>query len=147
MPQALTEQRLLEVARGAGRNAHFYLAPRYTPGSPALVDIGTCCHVGAEEVEAHEWTLDGTYGSQLQAKAQAEGVVNIAYARWEKGAKVYRLDLLTGECFVEPRQLDHDEVERVKILQNKQCYVGLRTDETRELGVLIARAKLHRQDF
>lgn len=49
----------------------FNVAPRYTPGSPALVDEATALKVAREEKDAYEYVLKGYGGVADQRKAQA----------------------------------------------------------------------------
>lgn len=134
-----------EILDRIPRNAFFNLVPRYTCGSPAMVDLGEACRVADHERDAYENNRTGVFGEELKAKAEAKGLHGIAYARWEKGGKVWRLDLLTGKEEIELPRLSWDEKERVKDLRNRKQFLGLNTSHTTELSALEKRLEIHRE--
>lgn len=86
------------------------VAPRYTPGSPALVSRRTGEQVAKEERDAYERHLEGLYGPEGVAKASRLGLGKIVYERVRereagRGANrrtiVTWLDIITGERYEE----------------------------------------------
>lgn len=77
----------------------FHVAPRYTAGSPALVDEVTARQVAAEEQRAYERYLTGAYGVEERTTAETKGVERIAYATEDKGNVRYITDLISGRRF------------------------------------------------
>lgn len=146
--QVTRAMRVLDNIQKAPTKAHLHLEPRYTCGSPAhCLDQDTVLHVANDEIASYDQYLTGIFGEANKKRAEVEGLAGIAYARWEKGKKVFRLDLITGEEFVEPPQLNYKEMSRALDLQNRLKYVGLNPDLKRELETLEYRAKLHRQEI
>ena len=139
------ENELIDLTRKAGRRAFFHIHPRYTGGSGAMVNLGVCAHAAAEEEEFYHIALTGVWGEEKKKLAETKGLAGIAYARWEKGRKVWRLDLLTGAIFEEPKRLEWRDLERLKDLDNRKQHVGLAPDLDRELTGLLHRAEIHRQ--
>ncbi len=92
----------------------YNVAPRYTPGSPALVDEALALRVAHDEREAYESALRGGDGVRAQERAKALGLANIAYAaiEWGSGRKArwLRWDLILD---IETRWLNHDELRRL----------------------------------
>ncbi len=84
------------------RAVHFNVAPRYTPGSPAPVDMDTALRVASDEEGGYQHAHVGRYGAKYQEIAQKLGTLGIVEVRAEtrKGWDV--LDLLTGERFTRP---------------------------------------------
>ena len=143
-----TEDSVLTLARTAGLRAYWHVAPRYTAGSPAMVPMGVAIRVAVQEFEARERQLTGVFGEALRAEAEAGNLAGIAYARRQAKGKMWRLDLLTGQSFVEPRELNWDERSRAQTLRALKEH-GARFAQpfrfTAELEALEARAALHRQ--
>jgi hypothetical protein len=52
----------------------FDVRPRYTPGSPGLVDDPQAQRVIEEERTAHQHALEGVYGAEQQARATTLGL-------------------------------------------------------------------------
>lgn len=145
-----TEAALCELAyQHAGRGAHWHIEPRFTGGSPAMISLGEVAHVAVQEFEARERCATGVFGEELKAKAeQPDALKGIAYGRWEKGKKVFRFDLLTGETFEEPKRLTWDERERLLFLRHYKTLAKLemRPSWTAELDALEYRARIHREE-
>lgn len=85
-----------------GRRASYHVAPRYTPGSPALVDEKTAMGVADDEKKCYERLIDPSYAGfepQEESRAKTLGLDGIVEARSEyhDGWKV--LDVLTGKQF------------------------------------------------
>lgn len=140
------ENEIIERSRQAGRSAFYNVEPRYSAGSPALVSLGEAAKLAVEEVQFHELHLSGVFGHTHRTRAEQLGLSGIVYARWEAKGKVWRLDLITGERFMEPKRLSWDEQDRVLMLRNRKQYVGLDRDSQFELDELERRARLHRQE-
>jgi hypothetical protein len=76
-------------------NSSFDVSPRYSPGSPALVDRLTAEKVMRTEREFYAHALEGIYGEAAQQKAQSLGLEGIVVERWESHTHVHTLDLMT----------------------------------------------------
>lgn len=84
------------------RKAGFFdVRPRYTPGSPGLVDEATAKRVAAEERESYEHALTGIMGETEKTRAEKLGLRGIVQWKQEKGSGKKQgwdvLDLVTGE--------------------------------------------------
>lgn len=79
------------------KRGHFNVEPRYTPGSPALVDEITAHRVAKQEKHFYEHALEGVWGETEQKKAQERGLDFIAFEMVErpKGWEIH--DLITGK--------------------------------------------------
>jgi hypothetical protein len=140
----MTESQIQANYQKVPKKAFCHVQPRYTAGSPALVPDSIALLVALDEVKHYKIHLEGVFGQKLLDKAMSEGLSWIVYARWEKGKKVYRLDLITGEQIIEPPRLEWDDKERIKILRNKHEFIGLTVDDSEELAALEFRQKIHR---
>jgi len=82
---------------------HYNVAPRYTPGSPSLVDGKTAERVAKEETRFIEHALSGAWGEKQKERARLLGLRGIAEQRVERGTGRKRgweiHDLCTGERF------------------------------------------------
>ncbi len=139
---------LTTIARQAGRNAFFHIEPRYTSGSPAMISMLEVLRIAVQEFEAHARCLTGVYGDELKTLAETKGLKYIAYARWEKGSKVWRLDLLTNEIYEEPKQLTWTDRERLIELRGYLIHhkkIGESFRWQTELDALEFRAMIHRE--
>lgn len=76
---------------------NYNVAPRYTPGSPALVDYQTAQGVAEDERRAYERALSGRYGDAERVNAQALGLSGIVERRTVYAHHYVALDVLTGE--------------------------------------------------
>lgn len=113
-----------------------------------MVPMGVAIKVALQEFEARERQLTGVFGDTSRTEAQAGGLAGIAYARWEAKGKLWRLDLLTGQTFAEPKELNWDErsrVQNLRTLKDHSARFGQPFNFAAELGALEARAALHRQ--
>ena len=85
------------------RSGHFNVAPRYTPGSPALIDEATARRAANAEKEFIEHALSGAWGEEQKARAARLGLRGIVEYRVEQGSGKKLgwdvLDLCTGERF------------------------------------------------
>jgi len=57
---------------------YYNVRPRYTSGSPAIVDAQTAGRVAKQEKEAYEDALTGIFGIELKTRAEREGLGGIA---------------------------------------------------------------------
>lgn len=159
MKLTTTERQILDVVivqevaldalrQARARSPHFEVRPRYCCGSPALVDADMCAHEAVDEAEAHARCLTGVYGEELKAKAENMGLKGICFARWQKGTKVFRYDLITGETYLEPKRLGWDEKDRLRTLRKHAEVFGRHTlipSNLAELDALEVRAEIHRE--
>lgn len=77
-------------------SGHYYnVAPRYTAGSPALVDYDTAAQVAKEEKAAYERCLEGVYGTDMQDKARRLGLDFIVEGRTTHAHHYMAHDLIT----------------------------------------------------
>lgn len=86
------------------RAVHYNVAPRYSPGSPALVDRETAKKVALDEEDAYFFAMEGRYGAEKQQRAETEGLKGIVEALVETRKGWDILDLLTGDRFTRPFQ-------------------------------------------
>lgn len=89
---AVSQLRKLSKAPKADPYA-YRVEPRYTCGSPALVDLKTATQVAYEEKRAYERCISGRNGKQDRDYAYVrglEGIVTLA----DRGAKGERIDAL-----------------------------------------------------
>lgn len=80
---------------------YFNVAPRYTPGSPAMVDERTARRVAQEEQNGYDQVLTGIYGEEEVRRAKKLGLAGIVEQRIERTSrKLWQVeDLITGEKF------------------------------------------------
>lgn len=99
--------------RNAAKSLRCHVRPRYSPGSPAMVNDHIALNVADDEKVAHEHALEGAYGEEQQKRAKALGLRGIAYVMAESGSgRKFRwlvYDLITKETF---RRLHDNEIER-----------------------------------
>ena len=81
-------------------NEHYSVYPRYTPGSPAVVDRVIAEQVAKEEIEAYARTLTGVYGVAQRERAESLGCAGIVELVSERSGKLYFYDLITEESGV-----------------------------------------------
>lgn len=87
------------IAERRRAHYHFNVAPRYTPGSPAMVDERTAFHVAGSELSGYGYASDERYGTEEVEKARKLGLNGIVFAMRElpRGKGWDILDLITGE--------------------------------------------------
>jgi hypothetical protein len=87
------------IAQRKRADYRFNVKPRYTAGSPAMVDEGTAHRVAESELQSFEYASDERCGAETAEKARRLGLGGIVTAMREqprgKGWDV--LDLITGE--------------------------------------------------
>jgi hypothetical protein len=81
---------------------YYDVAPRYTCGSPAMVDRQTALHVAQQEKEAYEATLEGIYGEAAKIEAERLGLHWIVWSTNESNARLSKFDILTGITLIQP---------------------------------------------
>lgn len=87
---------------------YFHVAPRYSPGSPAMVPERTALRVARDEAEGFEATLWGAYGEARQEEALKLGLEGVVEHRRERAGGWDVEDLLTGRtCRREDIRADH----------------------------------------
>lgn len=78
----------------------FYVSPRYSPGSPALVDCRTASRVAADELEFYyEHALSGLEGPAAQERARKLGLRGIIEAQRDRSEGIQVYDVLMNETF------------------------------------------------
>jgi len=83
--------------------AHYVnVAPRYTCGSPAAVDIDIAERLAKDERESYEFIIEGREGQERAAKAKAEGLKLIVFEMVEHSKQWLVFDWLTNELHVWP---------------------------------------------
>jgi hypothetical protein len=75
----------------------YYVKPRYTPGSPSMVDRVTAERVAREERESHK---HGLHGDGEAARAQLLGLRGIVEVVDYRGDTRHARDLITDETLV-----------------------------------------------
>lgn len=78
---------------------HYNVAPRYTPGSPALVGRDIAERVASEEKDFIQHALEGFWGDAQKLRAEQLGLRGIVEARVERRGFWEVHDLCTGEHF------------------------------------------------
>lgn len=82
---------------------HFNVAPRFTPGSPALVNEETALRVALQERDSFPRCVEGIYGPTDKDKAERLGLRGIVEYRMERGSGKKHgwevIDVCTGEKF------------------------------------------------
>jgi hypothetical protein len=95
-------QALDEMRRGSFNRGHrtmtvrYHVAPRFTAGSPAMVDQATAERVAEQERQGYEHALTGAYGEADKAAAMARGLAWIAWTTLETRSRLIKTDMLTG---------------------------------------------------
>src|SRR3990167_5146816 len=84
------------------KNMLYDVHPRYTAGSPAMVDDKIAINVARQEREEYQRTLEGVYGEELRVKAEVEGRSRIVILMDEKRTGWESTDLITGERWFWP---------------------------------------------
>ena len=91
----------------------YNVRPRYTPGSPAVVDEATAQRVAREERDAYEHALTGAWGEAERQRAELLGVSSIVYSLHEDGSgrrfRWVQADLITDTI---TRRLDSEALHR-----------------------------------
>jgi hypothetical protein len=75
---------------------HYNVKPRYTPGSPAMVDERIARRVVQQERQAYEDALSGAWGEKERQTAEKLGLEGIVEEVREKSGALHVLDLITG---------------------------------------------------
>jgi hypothetical protein len=81
-------------------NAYFNVRPRYSAGSPAMVDEKTARRVAVEEQQAHQHAKEGFYGAEQQYQAEHDPLLGIAEFVTERADTWIVEDLITGDRYV-----------------------------------------------
>lgn len=134
-----------------GCRVHFEYRPRYciSAFTSAIVSQGVCAQMAVDEVEAHHQSVTGMYGDEKLVLAETKGLAWICFARWQRSKKVFRYDLITGQVIQEPKRLEHDDLERLKMLRKHVGVFGadkMIGSNRKELAELEFRASIHRQE-
>jgi hypothetical protein len=79
------------------RGQSFDVKPRYSGGSPALVDEATARRVAAQEKDMIVGYLEGIYGEAEKLVAETMGLAWIVWFSSQKGNTVTREDVITGD--------------------------------------------------
>jgi nicotinamide mononucleotide (NMN) deamidase PncC len=79
----------------------YNVAPRYTAGSPAMVDRAIAERVAEQEEEAFHRSLTGIYGEEARTIAQTQGLGWIAWETMERRSQLTKADMLTGQITVQ----------------------------------------------
>lgn len=101
-------------------NGYYNVRPKYSPGSPAMVNAQTAAMVAHDEKEGHARALEGIYGDDEKAKAEKDSLLGLAEQVTERADAWIVLDLITGDRYVRPFE-KHGE----KPLQQQNRYLRL----------------------
>lgn len=77
----------------------YNVAPRYTAGSPALVDYTTAIRVAEQERDAFEPAREGIYGAEDKLKAETLGLDLIVFEMRERPTGWEVHDMITGKNY------------------------------------------------
>lgn len=78
----------------------FSVFPRYSPGSPGMVNWTLAASIAEDELRGYENARSGIYGPEKQARADRLGLSGIVESITEIRGKFEIHDLITGETFV-----------------------------------------------
>lgn len=81
---------------------HYNVKPRYTPGSPGMVDQKTAERVAEQERRCHKEALDGIYGEHLLRVAETQGLLGIVERVYETAIGWEVHDLMTSDQYMRP---------------------------------------------
>lgn len=96
--------------------AHYInVAPRYTCGSPASVDIKTAESVARDERDAYDYVLNGIEGEKSAERAKLDGLKLIVFEMVEVGKGWWVLDWLTNEMHWWPFEAECPQCKRKKV--------------------------------
>lgn len=85
------------------RMIRYHVKPRYTSGSPAVVDSTTASRLIQQERDSYERMIAGVYGEDKKAQAIKLGLGGIVEDRWTFRDKYMFRDAITGDTgLVEP---------------------------------------------
>lgn len=101
---------------------YFNVRPRYSPGSPAMVDGPTAAMVANDEKDGHERTLAGIYGDDARTKAEGDTLRGLAERVTERSDCWLVQDLVTDEVYIRPF-----EVQGESPLRQSRRFARLRT--------------------
>jgi hypothetical protein len=83
----------------------FHVAPRYSGGSPAMVDATIAEHVAKTERDEYNRRLSGAFGPEERLRATRLGLNMIVYTIMEIKSTVYVRDEITGDSFAVPLKM------------------------------------------
>lgn len=75
----------------------YNVAPRYSAGSPAMVDRKTALGVAEDEIDGHGAALQGIYGIPQRDLARSKGLSGIVTEVAHYSTYTITEDLITGE--------------------------------------------------
>lgn len=75
----------------------YNVAPRYSAGSPALVDGPTAGNVAITELQNYTYALSGLWGEDWCRRAQRDGLKTIVEWHTVLHDRIKFVDLLTGD--------------------------------------------------
>lgn len=129
--------------------SYFNVNPRYTSGSPAMVDGPTAARVAVQEREAYERELAGTYGEELKKRAETLGLKGIVEhvlreERRDRRDGFMVRDLLTDETYWRPATSGNNEPKCAKASEHRPDLVNLKLsaillghENETELGIVV----------
>ena len=103
------------------RHESFHVRPRYTPGSPAMVNPRLCRRVAEEERQAIQGHLEGVYGPAEVERAKRLGLHRIALHTVESKGGLTVTDLLTSEQY--RREGKYAAGQRVEVWSDEHGWV------------------------
>jgi hypothetical protein len=98
------------------------VAPRYTGGSPAMVDRETARRVAVQEKLSYEHALKGIYGPLEQVKAAGLGLAGIVEERYERAKGWQVRDVITEEEFFRPFEVRVGPPSRREVIRRRWIY-------------------------
>jgi len=85
---------------------YYDVKPRYTSGSPAMVEERIAQRVAQQEKQAYQAYLEGAYGPEGTETATKMGLDWIAWATVESSSNLSLTDLITGMMMLKPIKYD-----------------------------------------
>lgn len=93
---------------------YYNVNPRYSAGSPAMVDKDTALKLVDDECMAHQATLEGIYGPERVAEAKEAGLHGIVEEVTERADCWLVTDLITARQTVRMFPSQDSEAQRAK---------------------------------
>lgn len=113
-------------------SGYFEVRPRFTCGSPGLVDLATAQHILQQERDAYKAYLEGAFGEDAKQWAERIGLEWIAFAAEEKGRFFYKRDLNTGNLLSIPLK---DSLNLIPVYQSDLPDAAQVVTNLRNMGV------------
>jgi hypothetical protein len=85
-----------------GRSSTYHVAPRYTPGAPAMIPVELAHRIVEEERDGYRRALSGLHGLEAKQLAESKGLKLIVWELRERTPGWHVKDLITSEYWYWP---------------------------------------------